>query len=188
MVMPSSLVCVQNAAERRDIGAATGCLLFLRSMGGAFGSTLVGALLASGFAARLARLGITAHIDLGEVRQHGARAGRRDARRCCRMCMRRWPGRSTSRSWPARWRWARRWSWRWACAICRCAPRAANEPAGAGGAGALRQAKPFPTAECNVMKVTMLHPLAPTAGVASRLAVAGALLAAVWLAVAWALW
>ena len=46
MVMPSSLVCVQNAADRRDIGAATGCLLFLRSMGGAFGSTLVGALLA----------------------------------------------------------------------------------------------------------------------------------------------
>ena len=76
MVMPSSLVCVQNAAERRDIGAATGCLLFLRSMGGAFGSTLVGALLASGFAARLAEFGITAHIDLGEVRQsHGQLAG-----------------------------------------------------------------------------------------------------------------
>ncbi|HTC08376.1 MAG TPA: MDR family MFS transporter [Acetobacteraceae bacterium] len=71
MVMPSCLVSVQNAADMRDIGAATGCLLFLRSMGGAFGSTLVGALLASGFAARLAELGITAHIDLGEVRQHG---------------------------------------------------------------------------------------------------------------------
>jgi hypothetical protein len=76
MVMPSALVCVQNAAELRDIGAATGCILFLRSMGGAFGSTLVGALLASGFAARLAEVGITAHIDLGEVRQgHGAMAG-----------------------------------------------------------------------------------------------------------------
>jgi EmrB/QacA subfamily drug resistance transporter len=76
MVMPSSLVCVQNAADLRDIGAATGCILFLRSMGGAFGSTLVGALLASGFAARLAEIGITAHIDLGEVRQsHGALAG-----------------------------------------------------------------------------------------------------------------
>jgi len=69
MVMPSALVCVQNAADRRDIGAATGCILFLRSMGGAFGSTLVGALLASGFAARLAEIGIIAHIDLGEVRQ-----------------------------------------------------------------------------------------------------------------------
>lgn len=68
MVMPSSLVSVQNAAERRDVGAATGCLLFLRSMGGAFGSTMVGALLASGFATRLAAIGITGHIDLGGVR------------------------------------------------------------------------------------------------------------------------
>ena len=72
MVMPSSMVCVQNAADRRDIGAATGCLLFLRSMGGAFGSTLVGALLAGEFAKRVTELGITAHIGLGEVRQHGA--------------------------------------------------------------------------------------------------------------------
>jgi EmrB/QacA subfamily drug resistance transporter len=72
MVMPSALVCVQNAADRGDVGAATGSVLFLRSMGGAFGSTLVGALLASGFAERLAALGITTHIDLGEVRQKGA--------------------------------------------------------------------------------------------------------------------
>jgi EmrB/QacA subfamily drug resistance transporter len=72
MIMPSALVSVQNAAERGDVGAATGCVLFLRSMGGAFGSTLVGALLASGFASRLTELGITAHIDLGEVRQKGA--------------------------------------------------------------------------------------------------------------------
>ena len=49
-----SLVAVQNAAERRDVGAATAALLFLRSMGAAFGSTLVGSLLASRFAARLA--------------------------------------------------------------------------------------------------------------------------------------
>ena len=72
MVMPASLVCVQNAAEKRDIGAATGCLLFLRSMGGAFGSTLVGAVLAGGFSRNLAMLGIHSHIDLGEVRQSGA--------------------------------------------------------------------------------------------------------------------
>ncbi|MBW4089554.1 MAG: MFS transporter [Proteobacteria bacterium] len=71
MVMPSSLVCVQNAADRRDVGAATGCILFLRSMGGAFGITLVGTVLASGFAHRLAAIGITAHIDLGEMRQGG---------------------------------------------------------------------------------------------------------------------
>jgi MFS family permease len=72
MVMPASLVCVQNAAEKRDIGAATGCLLFLRSMGGAFGSTLVGAVLAGGFTRNLAVFGIHSHIDLGEVRQSGA--------------------------------------------------------------------------------------------------------------------
>ncbi|HTI80215.1 MAG TPA: MDR family MFS transporter [Acetobacteraceae bacterium] len=72
MVMPASLVCVQNAAEKRDIGAATGCLLFLRSMGGAFGSTLVGAVLAGGFARNLAELGIHTRIDLGEVRQGAA--------------------------------------------------------------------------------------------------------------------
>jgi EmrB/QacA subfamily drug resistance transporter len=71
LVMPSSMVTVQNAAERRDIGSATGCVLFLRSMGGAFGSTMVGALLASGFASHLAAIGITAHIDLGEVRGRG---------------------------------------------------------------------------------------------------------------------
>jgi MFS family permease len=70
MVMPSALVCVQNAADRSDIGAATGCLLFLRSMGGAFGSTLVGALLAQNFASRLSEFGITAHINLGDVRPH----------------------------------------------------------------------------------------------------------------------
>jgi EmrB/QacA subfamily drug resistance transporter len=67
MVMPSSLVSVQNAADHRDVGTATGCILFLRSMGGAFGSTLVGALLVSGFASRLAAIGITAHIDLDEL-------------------------------------------------------------------------------------------------------------------------
>jgi len=43
VIMPTSLVATQNAAERRDVGVATGMLLFLRSMGGAFGSTLVGA-------------------------------------------------------------------------------------------------------------------------------------------------
>jgi EmrB/QacA subfamily drug resistance transporter len=71
MAMPGTMVSVQNAAERRDLGAATGCMLFLRSMGGAFGSTLVGALLAGGFASHILASGITAHIDLGEVRQHG---------------------------------------------------------------------------------------------------------------------
>ena len=68
--MPTSLVLVQNAAERGDVGAATGSLLFLRSMGGAFGSTLVGALLAARFAGRMVELGVSQPIDLGALRGH----------------------------------------------------------------------------------------------------------------------
>jgi EmrB/QacA subfamily drug resistance transporter len=66
--MPSTLVVVQNAAERRDVGTATGALLFLRSMGGAMGSTLVGAVLAGQFAAGLAARGVTVAVDLGALR------------------------------------------------------------------------------------------------------------------------
>ena len=73
-----SLVAVQNAAERRDVGAATAALLFLRSMGGAFGSTLVGSLLASRFAARLAASGFGQSVTLGVLRGHGD-AGSLDA-------------------------------------------------------------------------------------------------------------
>jgi EmrB/QacA subfamily drug resistance transporter len=71
--MPASLVTVQSAAERRDVGAATGAMLFLRAMGGAFGSTLVGALLTGRFAASLAASGLPA-IDLGSLRDHGGLA------------------------------------------------------------------------------------------------------------------
>ena len=71
MTMPTVLMQVQNAAERRDVGAATGSLLFLRSMGGAFGSTVVGALLAIRFAAGLHEAGITQDVDLGSLRGAG---------------------------------------------------------------------------------------------------------------------
>ena len=53
IIMPVVLTQVQNAAERRDVGIATACILFLRSMGGAFGSTIGGAILV----ARLAGTG-----------------------------------------------------------------------------------------------------------------------------------
>ena len=43
--MPTSLVLAQNLAAA-GYGAATGLLLLLRAMGGAFGATLAGALLA----------------------------------------------------------------------------------------------------------------------------------------------
>ena len=73
--MPNTLVMVQNAAERRDVGTATGALLFLRSMGGAFGSTMVGALLTVTYAAHLTLAGYPqAAADLGAVKQGGVLA------------------------------------------------------------------------------------------------------------------
>lgn len=71
LCQPSSLVAVQNAAERRDVGAATAALLFLRSMGGAFGSTLVGSLLAARFAAQLAAGGLGQSVSLGVLSSQG---------------------------------------------------------------------------------------------------------------------
>ncbi len=72
IVMPASLVMVQNAAPRRDVGVATGTLLFLRAMGAALGSTLVGALLSGRFAAGLLARGVSQRIDLGALREHAA--------------------------------------------------------------------------------------------------------------------
>ena len=74
LTMPTVLMAVQNAAGRADVGAATGTLLFLRSMGGAFGSTVVGALLAARFNAGLAAAGVDHEVDLGALR-HGAEGG-----------------------------------------------------------------------------------------------------------------
>jgi EmrB/QacA subfamily drug resistance transporter len=68
--MPTALVTVQNAAERRDVGAATGAFLFLRSMGGAVGSTLAGVMLAAQFARHVAASGVTVPIDMGSLRVH----------------------------------------------------------------------------------------------------------------------
>jgi EmrB/QacA subfamily drug resistance transporter len=72
LCMPTSMVIVQNAAGRRDVGAATGALLTLRSMGGAFGSTLAGSLLSGTFVARLSAQGVTQRIDLGALRENGS--------------------------------------------------------------------------------------------------------------------
>ncbi len=65
--MPTGLIIVQNAAERRDVGAATGGLLFLRAMGGAMGAAVTGAVLAGRFAGSIARAGLPP-IDLGTLR------------------------------------------------------------------------------------------------------------------------
>lgn len=71
LTMPTVLVQVQNAAEWRDVGAATGSMLFLRSMGGAFGSTVVGTVLTMRFGAGLVTAGLDGSVDLGALRHGG---------------------------------------------------------------------------------------------------------------------
>ncbi|WP_335617493.1 MDR family MFS transporter [Bordetella bronchialis] len=69
--MVATIMVVQNALEPGDIGAGTGSVLVLRSMGSAFGSALAGTLLGLGFAGSLLAAGITQQIDLGALR-HGS--------------------------------------------------------------------------------------------------------------------
>ncbi len=68
LVMPCTLVNIQNAAERRDVGAATGAFLFLRSMGGALGSTLAGVVLSGRFDGSVAEQGLPSTLNLGALR------------------------------------------------------------------------------------------------------------------------
>lgn len=77
--MPTSLVVVQNAVAPADVGTATGSLLFLRSIGGAFGSTLGGAILASRFASVMASEGVKGHVDLTALSRPGGAALHLDA-------------------------------------------------------------------------------------------------------------
>ena len=72
LCMPTSIVVVQNAVERRDIGSATGALLVLRSMGGAFGSTMAGSLLTLRFHQALRSAGIHHMVNLGSLTQGAA--------------------------------------------------------------------------------------------------------------------
>lgn len=73
MVMPTSIVVVQNAVEQRDIGSATGALLLLRSVGGAFGSTVAGSLLTLRFRQSEHAAHLRHTIDFGALSQ-GAHA------------------------------------------------------------------------------------------------------------------
>ncbi len=72
--LPNVLVTVQNAAERDDVGTVTGALLFLRSLGGAFGTTMVGALLTGAYTATLARTGFPGITDLSASKPGGVLA------------------------------------------------------------------------------------------------------------------
>ncbi|MFH1330918.1 MAG: MDR family MFS transporter [Actinomycetota bacterium] len=56
MVMQVLVVAVQNSVEHRDLGAATSSNTFFRSLGGAFGSALFGAILSGRLAYYLPRL------------------------------------------------------------------------------------------------------------------------------------
>jgi MFS family permease len=74
LVQPNITVAIQNAAERRDVGIATGCMLLFRAIGGAFGATIAGALLAAvgfwaGFAAcaLVAALGFVIAVLMGDA-------------------------------------------------------------------------------------------------------------------------
>jgi EmrB/QacA subfamily drug resistance transporter len=73
MCMPTSIVVVQNAVEQRDIGAATGALLLLRSIGGAFGSTVAGSLLTLRFVQSEHAAHLSRTLDFGALSQ-GAHA------------------------------------------------------------------------------------------------------------------
>lgn len=48
MISPTTLMASQSLAQSQEVGIATGMLLLLRSMGGAFGATLVGIALKAG--------------------------------------------------------------------------------------------------------------------------------------------
>lgn len=66
LVQPNITVAIQNAAARADVGAATGCMLLFRAIGGACGATLAGTiLLSSGFHAAFGACAAAAALALG---------------------------------------------------------------------------------------------------------------------------
>ena len=66
LVQPNITVAIQNAAQRGDVGIATGCMLLFRAIGGAFGATLAAVmLLAHGFAAGFGACALVALLAVG---------------------------------------------------------------------------------------------------------------------------
>ncbi|MDE2229884.1 MAG: MFS transporter [Alphaproteobacteria bacterium] len=70
--MPATLVAAQNAAEARDIGAATASVAFFRSLGGSFGAAFLWSVLLAALDSRLAQAG--AGGMAGELLRSGAAA------------------------------------------------------------------------------------------------------------------
>jgi MFS family permease len=72
MGMPNVTTAAQNAVAHRELGAATGAMTFVRSLGGALGVATSGTIMSSRLTAALAGLGGT--VDLKALTEHGARA------------------------------------------------------------------------------------------------------------------
>lgn len=68
LVMQVLVLAVQNAADARDLGTATSATSFFRSMGGAFGVAIFGAIFNSRLAAYLADLAPGGEIDTSALR------------------------------------------------------------------------------------------------------------------------
>ena len=68
LIQPCITMTVQNAVDSRDLGVATSGTLLFRMIGGAFGATLVGAIVTGRFNARMAALGTPTHATLGGLR------------------------------------------------------------------------------------------------------------------------
>ena len=73
LVMPVMTVAVQNAVDRRDLGAATASVGFFRSLGGSVGVALFGAAFAADVEARLNAVGLPG-ISGREVMERGIAA------------------------------------------------------------------------------------------------------------------
>jgi hypothetical protein len=63
-VGPTAIVAVQNAVERRDLGAASASVSFFRSLGGSFGVALLSAVMLRSLDRGIGR--IAGHESLGE--------------------------------------------------------------------------------------------------------------------------
>jgi len=72
-VTPVLVLAVQNAVAQRDLGAATSAVTFLRTMGGAFGAAVFGAVLNARLTVELAdRLPSSALRDIDPARLQGS--------------------------------------------------------------------------------------------------------------------
>ena len=72
MGMPNLTTAVQNAVAHRELGAATGAMSFVRSLGGALGVATSGTIMSSRLASALSTGG--GSVDLTALTAHGIQA------------------------------------------------------------------------------------------------------------------